>query len=140
MSFLPKPTFHVVHLEKIKDVDGKYILPEYTNTLLLKLIRMKAFPTLNQDNPYNPEYLTTLEGFLLVEEDSNHYVISPAEYKNQRLVCIISFEEPLDSLQKSRYRYLLKSLFCLHPQTLQAEEENHEAWKKILGKNMCDII
>lgn len=137
---LPKPAFEVVHLEKLHDEDNKLVMPEYINALLLKLIRLKAFPTFNQENSYMPGYLQNVEGFLLVNDGYNYFLINPAEYEGQRLSCIISFQETLDSLQKSKYRDLLLSLFCLQPQTLVNEEEDRETWKKIFAKNMCDVI
>jgi len=137
---LPKPTFEVVHLEKIYDEDKKLVMPEYINALLLKLIRMKSFPTFNQENSYLHGYLQHIEGFLLVNDGYNYFLINPAEYQGQRLACIISFQETLDSLQKSKYRDLLLSLFCLQPQTLVNEEADRETWKKIFTKNICDVI
>ena len=137
---LPKPTFEVVHLEKLYDEDKKLVMPEYINALLLKLIRLKAFPTFNQENTYMSGYLQNVEGFLLVNDGYNYFLINPAEYEGQRLACIISFQESLDSLQKSKYRDLLLSLFCLQPQTLVNEEADRETWKKIFAKNICDVI
>lgn len=141
MIDLPKPIFQVVHLERLYDEDGKQMLPEYIQTLLLKLIRMKAHPTFNQENPYPRKYLQELEGFLLVHENYKYYLINPKEYEGQRLGCLITFDEPLDSLQRSKYQHLLSGLFCLRPQTLLQEEDDRQDWKTILAKhNSCNIL
>jgi len=140
MIDLPKPIFQVVHLEKLYDDDGKQILPHYIETLLLKLIRMKAHPTFNQETPYPKKYLRELEGFLLVHENYKYYLIHPEEYDGQRLGCLIYFQEPLDSLQRSKYHQLLSGLFCLRPQTLIQEEEDRVYWKKLLANTNCNII
>ncbi len=140
MIDLPKPIFQVVHLEKLYDEDGKQVLPEYIETLLLKLIRMKAHPTFNQETPYPRKYLNNLEGFILVHENYKYYLVHPKDYEGQRLGCLIYFQEPLDCLQRSKYHHLLSGLFCLRPQTLVQEEEDRQTWKSILKDNTCTII